>query len=77
MLLSIVLSFGIAGSGVLADSISLFNPDPGAPVTAYPAGVRSSLPTSKTKRNKGGKQRLMFGVNLGYKRTHDISFGMQ
>jgi hypothetical protein len=39
MLLSIVLSFGIA-SGVVADSISLFNPDPTAPITAYSAGVR-------------------------------------
>jgi hypothetical protein len=38
MLLSIVLSFGIVG-GVLADSISLFNVDPGAPVSAYSAGV--------------------------------------
>lgn len=56
MLLRIVLSLGIAGSGVLADSISLFNPYPGAPITACPAGVRSSLPTSKTKRNEGAKQ---------------------
>jgi hypothetical protein len=44
MLLSIVLSFGIVG-GVAADSISLFNPDPGAPVTAYSAGVTNGVTT--------------------------------
>lgn len=52
MLLSIVLSFGIAGSSVLADSISLFNPDPGAPVTAYPAGVTNGLTTYLLGCNK-------------------------
>jgi hypothetical protein len=42
MLWSIVLSFGIA-SGALADSLSLFNVDPGSPVSAYEAGVSGAV----------------------------------
>jgi hypothetical protein len=37
MLWGIVLSF--IATGAVADSISLFNPDPGAPISAYSAGV--------------------------------------
>jgi hypothetical protein len=39
MLWGIVLSF--IATGVVADGISLFNPDPGAPISAYSAGVGS------------------------------------
>jgi hypothetical protein len=41
MLWGIVLSF--IATGVVADSISLFNPDPGAPISAYEAGVGSPI----------------------------------
>jgi hypothetical protein len=58
MLWGIVLSF--IATGVVADSISLFNPDPGAPISAYSAGVGSPSfacstdETIITKREMGG-----------------------
>jgi hypothetical protein len=55
MLLSIVLSFGIVG-GAVAD-ISLFNPDPGAPITAYSAGVRFPFHFPQQKQNKNETKR--------------------
>jgi len=51
MLLSIVLSFGLASGVALAD-ISLFNPNPGAPVTAYEAGVTNGVTTYLLGCNK-------------------------
>jgi len=82
MLWSIVLSF--LATGVVADTVTLFNPNPGVPLEAYEAGVRFPIPTNternmeetnegKWKRNESGK--LMRCI--GYKWSHDISSRMR
>jgi len=44
MLWGIVLS--LLATGVLADTVTLFNPNPGVALSAYEAGVRFPVPTT-------------------------------